>query len=181
MNGAPINEANEAFGRKAADWLMRFQKSSSRAFAAVRPSIRPEASSTALTAPALAPLTASRSTSASSSSRSSTPAVNAPNEPPPCSASESRRGGQTRAPPPRKVSTCSIIVIVRAFGLVADRDESDVALQQRHSDGERKRGRTISALDFAARPDLYPNTRRLMRARPTPQRQLPAPLRNFDG
>jgi hypothetical protein len=29
--------------------------------------------------------------------------------------------------------------MVRAFGLVADRDESDVALQQRHSDGERKR------------------------------------------
>jgi hypothetical protein len=71
--------------------------------------------------------------------------------------------------------------MVRAFGLVADRDESDVALQQRHSDGERKRGQTISALDFAARPDSYSSTRRLVRSRPTPQRQLPAPLWNFDG
>src|SRR5579863_9785102 len=151
MNGAaPSSEANDAFGRKAADWLMRFQNRSSRPFAAARPSIRPEASSTALTAPALAPLTASKSTSASSSRRSSTPAVNAPNEPPPCSARDSRGGGQTRTPPPRKARTCSINPIVRAFGLVADRDESDVALQQRHSDGERKRGRTISALDFAA-------------------------------
>src|ERR1700677_4667246 len=136
MNGAaPANEAREAFGRKAADWLMRFQNRSSRAFAAARPSIRPEASSTALTAPALAPLTASKSTSASSSRRSSTPAANAPNEPPPCSARDSRGGGQTRAPPPRKARTCPIIVIVRAFAVIAERDPHDGALQHWHSDG----------------------------------------------
>ena len=42
-------------------------------------------------APALAPLIASSSRSPSSSKRSSTPQVNAPKAPPPCSASESRR------------------------------------------------------------------------------------------
>jgi hypothetical protein len=49
-----------------------------------------------LTAPALAPLMASMSQSGSSSSRSRTPQVNAPNEPPPCKAKDSRRGGQVR-------------------------------------------------------------------------------------
>src|SRR3954471_10711783 len=55
------------------------------------PLASPEASRTALMAPALAPLTASSSRSSSSSRRSSTPQVNAPKAPPPCNASDSRR------------------------------------------------------------------------------------------
>ncbi len=60
------------------------------------PSTKPDARSTPLTAPALAPLIASISQAGSSRSRSRTPQVNAPNEPPPCKAKDSRRGGQVR-------------------------------------------------------------------------------------
>src|SRR3954463_15272497 len=62
------------------------QKRSRLARASSGPSLaRPEASRTALMAPALAPLTASNSRSSSSRRRSSTPQVNAPKAPPPCS------------------------------------------------------------------------------------------------
>ena len=82
----------------AAARLIRFQNRSSRALAASRPpSISPEASSAALTAPALTPLIASNAISGSSSSRSSAPHVKAPNDPPPCRASDSRRGGHAGA------------------------------------------------------------------------------------
>src|SRR4051794_31905812 len=56
------------------------------------PLASPAASRTALMAPALAPLTASNSRSSSSRRRSSTPQVKAPKAPPPCKASERRRG-----------------------------------------------------------------------------------------
>ena len=86
-----ISERNEA------SFVIRFQNCAeqfSRALAAAMTS--PQARSAALTAPTLAPLMASKSQSGSSSSRSSTPQVNAPNEPPPCRASDSFCGGQAR-------------------------------------------------------------------------------------
>ncbi len=77
--------------------VMRFQNCASCSRAASRPPpARPEASSAALIAPALAPLIVSKSTPGSSSKRSITPQENAENVPPPCSASDSLRGGQTR-------------------------------------------------------------------------------------
>src|SRR4051795_1729110 len=54
------------------------------------PWAKPDARRTAFMVPALAPLTASKVMVSSWSSRSSTPQVNAPKEPPPCSASERR-------------------------------------------------------------------------------------------
>ncbi|HEY3720289.1 MAG TPA: hypothetical protein VGL41_09130, partial [Roseiarcus sp.] len=63
--------------------------------------------------------------------------------------------GQARAPPPTKVSTCSMNPMLHAFAVVAACDEGHVALQQRHSDGEPKRGRTIGA-----RSNSYSGARR---------------------
>ena len=84
-----INERNEPSS------ATRFQNRASRERAPSRPpSTNPHASNTALTAPALAPLMVSSSMVVSSKSRSRTPHVKAPNEPPPCSARDSRRGGQ---------------------------------------------------------------------------------------
>src|SRR5207302_2066893 len=82
--------------RNDASLVIRVQNRRKRDCAALRPpSTSPQASSTALTDPALAPLMASRSQSGSSKSRSRTPQVKAPNEPPPCKASDSFRGGQS--------------------------------------------------------------------------------------
>ena len=87
--------SGEAMGTSAAAWLARFQNRLRRSRAPSRPpSIIPDARRTALTAPALEPLTASKSIWASSSNRSRTPQVNAPNDPPPCSARLSVSGGQ---------------------------------------------------------------------------------------
>ena len=73
----------------------------------------PAAISTALTAPALAPLIASKPISGSSKSRSRTPQVKAPNEPPPCKASESLSGGHFGAGSarPKKAHALSMRVI----------------------------------------------------------------------
>ncbi|CCE04536.1 hypothetical protein BRAS3843_1080025 [Bradyrhizobium sp. STM 3843] len=83
--------------RNEASLVMRFQNCASSWRAPSRPpSARPLASSAALIAPALAPLIVSKSQAGSSNRRSSTPQAKADNVPPPCSASESLRGGQTR-------------------------------------------------------------------------------------
>ena len=75
--------------------IMRVQNRMRSARAPSRPPwTRPQASSTALTAPALAPLMVSKSKVSCSSRRSRTPQVKAENEPPPCRARDSRRGGQ---------------------------------------------------------------------------------------
>jgi len=109
-----ISERNDASS------VIRRQNPRSRARAPSRPpSTKPDARSTPLTAPALAPLIASTSQSGSSSSRSRTPQVNAPNEPPPCKAKDSRRGGQVRLSAKRRFCQAPFCQMVLSFGVSA--------------------------------------------------------------
>ena len=106
--------------RNDASSVILLQNRLSRVRAPSRPpSTKPDARSTPLTAPALAPLIASISQFGSSRSRSRTPQVNAPNEPPPCNAKDSRGGGQVR--PSAKPRFCQALFcqMVPTFEAVA--------------------------------------------------------------
>ncbi len=112
----PINISE----RNDASSVILRQKRRSRIRAPSRPpSTKPDARSTPLTAPALAPLMASMSQSSSSSSRSRTPQVNAPNEPPPCKAKDSRRGGQVRLSAKRRFCQALFCQMLPSFGASA--------------------------------------------------------------
>src|SRR5207248_5672160 len=94
---ADENPPSSITERNEASLIIRFQKRASSSRAASRPpSARPQAKSAALIAPALEPLMVSKSQPGSSSRRSRTPQLKAEKVPPPCSASDSLRGGHSR-------------------------------------------------------------------------------------